>query len=227
LVDRRFIFDDDSLNAPLLSPKSNEHVKFTIPIEDIEIVKRIGEGANGVVYHAKWNNTDVAVKSLKFFNELEDDGEFEREAALLSSLRHPSIVSFYGVSIASSGKYMVVEYLKNGSLDNVIYNSKMRNEPLTLARKLHILLGVAKGMTYLHTLKPHMIAHRDLKPGNILLDEYYNSKVCDFGLSKVVGTMNGSMTTSIGTLFYIAPVSSLSKKTSDQLFFTGNSRGFQ
>ena len=162
-------------------------------------------GTNGIVYHAKWNHSDVAVKQLKIDLTVEEDEDFEREVLLLSSLRHPSIVSFYGVSVTSSGKFMIVEYLEKGSLDKVIYNSKMGKERLTLKMKLEILLGISKGMTYLHSIKPNMIIHRDLKPGNILLDKNMNSKVCDFGLSKVIGSVAGSMTANIGTLYYIAP----------------------
>jgi len=207
LVDRRFIFADDSLNAPLLSPKSNEHVKFTIPIEDIEIVKRIGEGANGTVYLARWRGTEVAIKSLKLSeNSEEESEEFETEASLLSSLRHPAIVSFYGVAMSSSTKYMVVEYL-TGSLDKAIYNSRMGKNTIRMKEKLNILLGVASGMNYLHSLKPMSIIHRDLKPGNILLDKQLNGKVCDFGLSKMVNVQATlqSMTMNLGTLLYMAP----------------------
>ncbi|KAG2379549.1 hypothetical protein C9374_006666 [Naegleria lovaniensis] len=187
--------------------KSQKKVySWMISIDEIEIVKRIAEGANGTVYLANWNGTKVALKSLKYDEESElsahEDDEFEREASLLGSIRHPNIVQFFGVIIAGSKKYMVVEYLEKGSLDKLIYNIKLGTERITLHQKIDILLGVAKGMNYLHSLKPRAIIHRDLKPGNILLDQYV-AKICDFGLSKTVSDTN-SATTNIGTLFYMA-----------------------
>ncbi|KAG2387147.1 hypothetical protein C9374_001479 [Naegleria lovaniensis] len=217
LIDKKFIFTGSTTTPPAHAQSSksvastrqslHDQEKYIIPIENLDIVKKIGEGSNGMVYLANWNGTEVAVKSLKLdFSELQGESEeFEREASLLSSLRHPNIVNFYGVSMTDTGKFMVVEYLPRGSLDKLIYQCKVGKEKLALSKKLSILLGISNGMAYLHSLKPNMIVHRDLKPGNILLDNNLTPKVCDFGLSKVIGTMNGTMTTNIGTLFYMAP----------------------
>lgn len=131
--------------------------------------------------------------------------EFEKEAAMLSVVNHSSIVKMYGISLSGSHKYIVVEYLPKGSLDKLIYGCKMRVEFLTLRQKINILLGVANGMAYLHSLKPPIV-HRDLKPGNILIDEDYNARVCDFGLSKIMGN-SAAATKHIGTVFYMARVS--------------------
>ena len=102
---------------------------------------------------------------------------------------------------------MVVEYVERGSLDRLIYNLKFGFDKLTLFQKIDILYGVAKGMHYLHTLKPKGIIHRDLKPGNILIDNNLTAKICDFGLSRAL-TDSNSATTNIGTLSYMANVSS-------------------
>ena len=93
--------------------------------------------------------------------------------------------------------------MEKGSLDRILHQK--HKEKLSLQQKIQILSSVAKGMAYLHSIKPKMIIHRDLKPGNILLDKHYNAKVCDFGLSKVMGSLSESMTANIGTLYYIAP----------------------
>ncbi|EFC45338.1 predicted protein, partial [Naegleria gruberi] len=158
--------------------------------------KRIGEGTFGSVYHALWHKTDVAIKRLK--HETSDDEEFEREAILMSSLRHPFIVSCFGVSLTTNAKYMVVEYMNNGSVEKAIYNSNQGKNVLRFNVKLKILISVAKGLTYLHSIKPHKIIHRDLKSANILLDSNMNAKVCDFGLSKVVSNSH-TMTSNVGT----------------------------
>ncbi|EFC36725.1 predicted protein [Naegleria gruberi] len=209
--DKEFIFETEQ--APLLlsntinSSDSGEsrsiignRQQYIIPISEINILKRIGEGGMGVVYHAKWNRTDVAIKQLKTDS---NDEEFENEAILMSSLRHPCIVSCFGVSLTTNGKYMIVEYLENGSLEKAIYNSKMGRAILRFETKLKILTDVAKGLVYLHSIKPHRIIHRDLKPGNLLLDKNMNAKVGDFGLSKIVSNNSATMTANVGTLLYM------------------------
>ncbi|KAF0983379.1 hypothetical protein FDP41_010444 [Naegleria fowleri] len=202
--------DNDRLPFSSLATRS-----WIIPIDQIEILKRIAEGGNGAVYLACWNGSKVALKTLKSeavnwqldqddMNH-ESDEEFEREASLLGSIRHPNIVQFFGIILASSKKYMVVEYMERGSLDKLIYNAKHGIEKIDLFRKIDILLGIAKGMNYLHSLQPRGIIHRDLKPGNILLDRNFTSKICDFGLSKTLSnSCSKAATTNVGTLFYMA-----------------------
>ncbi|KAG2393789.1 hypothetical protein C9374_003553 [Naegleria lovaniensis] len=174
---------------------------FIIPIEKLTVVKKIGEGGNGVIYLAKWLNLDVAIKSLK----TSDDQEFEKEALILSNLRHPNVVPFYGLCITEHSRYIVTQYLAKGSLDKVLYQCRIGKESLTLKQRIEILLGTSHGMEYLHSLRP-VIVHRDLKPANVLLDEHNTSKVCDFGLVKLLGnTFQTTMTTNIGTIFYLSP----------------------
>ena len=78
--------------------KTQEYSQWVIPIDEIDILKRLADGANGTVYLASWNGTKVALKSLKQRDEsmdsANDDDEFEREASLLGSIRHPNIVQF-------------------------------------------------------------------------------------------------------------------------------------
>ena len=104
---KHFVFGNGIENLPLLENSLNNETpeRYIIPISDITIVKKIGEGASGVVYKGLWNKTDVAIKQFKTDT---DDEEFEREALLMSSLRHPSIVSCYGISLSTESKYMIV-----------------------------------------------------------------------------------------------------------------------
>jgi len=146
------------LSVPLIEKME---MNFIIPIEDITIEKRIGEGGSGCVYLARWRSTHVAIKSLKIDKLLEEEDEFDKEATILSRLRHENIVQFYGVCLTESTKYLVTEYLKKSSLDKLIYGCRLGSETISIMQKLNILFDVANGMDYLHNLKP-TIVHRDL-----------------------------------------------------------------
>ncbi|EFC50824.1 predicted protein [Naegleria gruberi] len=194
----------------LESPTYKSKSSMFIPIENLSIISKIGQGASGVVYKCLLKpNTMVAIKTLVTSSNDGDEAEkmneeFETEVSLMKSLRHPNIVNFYGVSVSNNTKYMVIEYMEHGSLENVLYKSKSGRITLTLEEKIHILLGVSRGVNYLHSLNPCII-HRDLKPGNILLDRNYNSKISDFGLSRIFQQKSKNLTTNIGTLYYLAP----------------------
>ncbi|KAL9644918.1 hypothetical protein ABK040_005398 [Willaertia magna] len=121
IIDKRVIFGDSIDYTPLLEDDRISSIKagkkkklserkesFLIPIEELEVEKKIGEGGCGTVYSAKWGDNTVAIKSI---NAIDQEEDFEREVSLLSSLRHPNIVSFYGVTITDSAKFMVIEYL--------------------------------------------------------------------------------------------------------------------
>ena len=155
-----FVSSSSNMSTPLLlnhsSSSSVKKSRLIIPLEDIEIINKIGEGGNGTIWLGKWKSKDVALKSLKTDDTLQDE-EFEREVAVLNMLDHPSIVKLYGVCISDNRKFMIVEYYPRGSLDKLIYNCKIGKESLTLAQKLSILVDVATGMSYLHS---QQIVHR-------------------------------------------------------------------
>ncbi|KAG2378136.1 hypothetical protein C9374_008758 [Naegleria lovaniensis] len=190
-----------SLNSEIHISKTSNYI---IPANDLKFEKKIGEGASGSVYQAKYNMIDVAVKSI--IRTEETDEIFEKEVMLLVQLRHPNIISFYGICISETQMYIVVELGKNGSLEQLITNMKKGKIKKTLKEKLKILIGVANGMKYLHGLNPQYLIHRDLKPANIVLDQSNVPKVCDFGLSRTVSSSpTKSLTTNIGTLIYMCP----------------------
>ncbi|EFC45635.1 predicted protein, partial [Naegleria gruberi] len=112
--------------------------------------------------------------------------DFKNEAILLSKLRHPNIINFYGVSTSPTKQF--------------------KQLTLSLDQKLKMILNIANGIEYLHSLKPRKIIHRDLKPQNILLDSNGNCKLCDFGLSKSISQATVSaLTNQLGTHFYMSP----------------------
>ena len=193
--------------------KVEDNQSWIIKVEDLKIIDRIGQGGESVIFLAKWMNNNVAVKRIQIEKDdtEEEDSEtinstFEKEAYILSTLRFPNIVSFYGIAITPSDRFIVIEYLSGGNLRKKIQDSKKKKVNLTMSKKLNYLLDIGYGMKYLHGLEPPLI-HRDLKPENILISENDVAKICDFGLGRQIntGTQTSNMTSQIGTPSYIAP----------------------
>ena len=147
----------------------------------------------------------VAVKVFDLNNLNISEEDFKNEAILLSKLRHPNIINFYGVSTSPTKRYIIMECLDQ-SMEKVIAKLEFKQLTLSLDQKLKMILNIANGIEYLHSLKPRKIIHRDLKPQNILLDSNGNCKLCDFGLSKSISQATVSaLTNQLGTHFYMSP----------------------
>ncbi|PWA89350.1 protein kinase-like domain, Phloem protein 2-like protein [Artemisia annua] len=127
----------------------------------------------------------VAIKQI--LNRQDEQGKegFLAEIELLTSCKHQNIVSLLGFSSKDREMILVYEFLVNGSLDDYLGSAEKKIN-LTWNQRLQICLNIAEGLKYLHTSmegKPRII-HRDIKSANVLLDENWNAKIADFGLSK-------------------------------------------
>ena len=135
-----------------------------------------------LVYKGKCRGIEVAVKKL-FKQDLDKETleDFKKEVEIMSRLRHPNVLLFMGACTTPGDMAVVTEILSAGNVEDL-----MKDRKLTISEFLRIkmLRDLAKGMNWLHESKPQII-HRDLKPANLLVDENYNVKVCDFGLSAV------------------------------------------
>ncbi|KAE8723360.1 putative receptor-like protein kinase [Hibiscus syriacus] len=131
--------------------------------------------------------------------------EWQAEVKFLGKFSHPNLVKLLGYCWEENQFLLVYEYMQKGSLENHLFRSGGA-EPLTWGMRLKIAMGVAQGLTFLHTSEKSVI-YRDFKASNILLDGDYNAKLSDFGLAKL-GPIDGNshVTTRVmGTYGYAAP----------------------
>ena len=107
---------------------------------------------------------------------------FREEAALLAELRHPNVVLFIGACVRSPNVCIVTEWIRKGSLRDVLADGSAK---LPWSTRLGVVKGIALGLAYRHSQEPAPILHRDLKSSNVLIDESWNAKICDFGLARM------------------------------------------
>ncbi|GMI84991.1 ENHANCED DISEASE RESISTANCE 1 [Hibiscus trionum] len=176
--------------------------KCEIPWEDLDTGERIGIGSYGEVYHADWNDTEVAVKKF-----LDQDfsgaalAEFKREVRIMRRLRHPNVVLFMGAVTRPPNLSIITEFLPRGSLFKILHRP---HSQIDEKRRIKMALDVARGMNCLHTSTP-TIVHRDLKSPNLLVDKNWSVKVCDFGLSRLKHNTFLSSKSTAGTPEWMAP----------------------
>ncbi|XP_061345312.1 probable receptor-like protein kinase At5g20050 [Gastrolobium bilobum] len=170
----------------------------------------VGKGSSASVFKGILNDgTSVAVKTID--GEERGEKEFRSEVAAIASVQHVNLVRLFGYCNAPTApRYLVYEYIPNGSLDCWIFPSKetqtRRGGCLPWNLRYRVAIDVAKALAYLHHDCRSTILHLDVKPENILLDENYKALVSDFGLSKLVGKDVSQVMTNIrGTRGYLAP----------------------
>lgn len=175
-----------------------------------EIRAELGRGGMGVVYRAYDPNLEreVAIKSVRLdgvdeaaLSQLEE--RLAREAKAAAKLQHPNIVAVYDFFRLEDRAYIVMEYVK-GSMLEVMALSDTR---APVQRIVDILTQAAGALDFAHA---NGIVHRDIKPGNMLLDEHGRLKITDFGIARVTSggatqTMSQGLGTTVGTLGYMAP----------------------
>nr|CAC20842.1 receptor protein kinase [Pinus sylvestris] len=170
----------------------------------------IGKGCSGVVYKAEMGNGDViAVKKLWTGKESEcekvrERDSFSAEVNTLGAIRHRNIVRLLGCCTNGRSKLLMYDYMPNGSLGGLLHEKRSM---LDWEIRYNIVLGVRRGLSYLHHDCRPPILHRDVKANNILLGSQYEPYLADFGLAKLVDSadFNRSSTTVAGSYGYIAP----------------------
>ncbi|KAF5794174.1 putative protein kinase RLK-Pelle-LRR-II family [Helianthus annuus] len=163
----------------------------------------LGKGGFGIVYKGVLSDgTVVAVKRLKDGNAVGGEIQFQTEVEMISLAVHRNLLRLYGFCMTSSERLLVYPYMSNGSVA-----SRLKAKPaLNWGTRKRIALGAARGLLYLHEQCDPKIIHRDVKAANILLDDYCEAVVGDFGLAKLLDHHDSHVTTAVrGTVGHIAP----------------------
>jgi len=192
--------------------ESVRYRKYTI--EEIELgtdhfneARKVGEGGYGPVYKGHLDHTPVAIKVLRP-DAAQGRSQFQQEVEVLSCIRHPNMVLLLGA--CPEYGCLVYEYMANGSLDDCLFR-RGGGPVIPWQHRFRIAAEIATGLLFLHQAKPEPLVHRDLKPGNILLDRNYVSKISDVGLARLVppsvadSVTQCHMTSAAGTFCYIDP----------------------
>jgi len=170
---------------------------------DYELLEEIGRGGQAVVYraHQKSLNRIVALKviGLGYWATEAHLKRFRREAEAAAGLDHPGIVPIYEVGEREGSCYFSMKFVEGGQLDEVV-----KREPMPIRRSVELIAKVARTV---HCAHEHGILHRDIKPGNILLDAKGEPLLADFGLAGLVEAESTITRTLelMGTPSYMAP----------------------
>ncbi|XP_027150677.1 putative receptor-like protein kinase At4g00960 isoform X1 [Coffea eugenioides] len=167
---------------------------------------KLGEGGFGPVYKGKLDDgREIAVKKLSQSSR-QGKKEFMNEAKLLARVQHRNVVNLLGYCAHGPEKLLVYEFVANESLDKLLFIESSGRDALDWNRRHDIILGVAKGLLYLHEDAHSCIIHRDIKASNILLDDKYLPKIADFGLARLFNEDGTHVNTrAAGTNGYMAP----------------------
>ncbi|XP_056167089.1 cysteine-rich receptor-like protein kinase 44 [Syzygium oleosum] len=165
----------------------------------------LGAGGFGPVYRGKLQDgTFVAVKKLSLEKSQQGESEFLAEVRMITSIQHKNLVRLLGCCSDGPQRLLVYEYMKNKSLDLIVYGKS--DQYLNWNIRFQIIVGIARGLQYLHEDSHLRIVHRDIKASNILLDEKFQPRIGDFGLARFFPEDQAYLSTTFaGTLGYTAP----------------------
>ena len=165
-----------------------EQIKAGEKLEDYEIIDQLGEGSFGMVFKVR-SKVDNKIYALKKANlkDLKEKGQKAydltiNETMFLSHISHPHIVKYYKHFVEGDFLYIVIEYVENGDIAGFIKAHQIFKKYIPEEELWSIFLQCMKGLAYVHKMG---VIHRDIKPGNLLIDNKMNIKIGDFGISAV------------------------------------------
>ncbi|MCD9642652.1 Leucine-rich repeat receptor-like serine/threonine/tyrosine-protein kinase sobir1 [Datura stramonium] len=215
--------NDSSLTifSPLI--KKAEDLAFLEKEDGVASLEMIGKGGCGEVYRAELpgsNGKIIAIKKIiqppMDAAELTEEDtkalnkkmrQVKSEIQIVGQIRHRNLLPLLAHMPRPDCHYLVYEYMKNGSLQDILQQVTEGTRELDWLERHRIAAGIAAGLEYLHINHTQRIIHRDLKPANVLLDDDMEARIADFGLAKAVPDAHTHVTTSnvAGTVGYIAP----------------------
>uniref|UniRef100_A0A251SMN1 non-specific serine/threonine protein kinase n=1 Tax=Helianthus annuus TaxID=4232 RepID=A0A251SMN1_HELAN len=145
----------------------------------------ISSGDHGEVYRAiLFDNKRVAIK--KFLSKSDNVDEFIEEVEAIWCIRHKNLVKLLGYSIEGDKRMLVYDYIDNGDLHQWLHGCTTRTSPLTWNIRMNIVLGIAKGLVYLHEDSEPIVVHKHLTSSSILLDRQWNPKISYIGITNLL-----------------------------------------
>jgi serine/threonine protein kinase/Flp pilus assembly protein TadD len=182
---------------------AQEGSRMQMEFGDYELLEEIGRGGQGVVYRARQKslNRTVALKviGLGQWSSTPHLKRFRHEAEAAARLEHPQIVPIYEIGERDGSCYFSMKFVEGGQLDEIV-----RREAMPPRRAAELLVKIARTVQFAHD---HGILHRDIKPGNILVDNNGEPHLTDFGLARLIeqeSTITNSFDV-VGTPSYMAP----------------------
>uniref|UniRef100_M8C758 non-specific serine/threonine protein kinase n=1 Tax=Aegilops tauschii TaxID=37682 RepID=M8C758_AEGTA len=203
---RQILFDVDDQhieNVNLENLKRFQFRELQAATENFSSKNMIGKGGFGNVYRGKLpDGTIVAVKRLKDGNAAGGELQFQTEVEMISLAVHRNLLRLCGFCMTATERLLIYPYMSNGSVA-----SRLKGKPpLNWITRKGIALGAARGLLYLHEQCDPKIIHRDVKAANVLLDDFCEAIVGDFGLAKLLDHRDSHVTTAVrGTVGHIAP----------------------
>ncbi|KAF8007232.1 hypothetical protein BT93_K1283 [Corymbia citriodora subsp. variegata] len=198
----------DEVEEAYLDQVSGAPKRFTY--DDLKTItedfnNKLGEGGFSSVYQGTQpDGKKVAVKQLDGLCQTKKS--FLAEVESIGNIHHVNLVRLVGFCAEKFHKLLVYEYMSKGSLDKWIFPKLDESFMLDWQQRRKIIFDIAKGLCYLHEECIWKIVHMDIKPQNILLDEKFNAKIADFGLSKIIDRDQSQIVTIMrGTPSYLAP----------------------
>ncbi len=194
------IKDNEQKFAPvdLTNISTISEVSHEIPYNKITFGEKLGEGSFGVVYKGMLGTKAKAIKKLLIKDPSQEAvSEFKKELIIMAKLQSDNIVQLDGYCIKPE-YCLIMELMVNGSLYKLLHS----DAELSWVIRYKIIDHIVRGIAYLHA---NNVIHRDLKSLNILLGKDYDTKIADFGVSKIKSETSASTTSVVGTVNWLAP----------------------